>query len=258
MPRTIIPPMGFLIAGALVGSGAIWALRLIGEPDLFADSSGAVLGLELLIVSATAGVGMVVSRGRWARNLGWLVIVAELALAAVMAFDNWGWVALAATLGTLVLLSGPWLEGFLRRLPPAEAPANVAVYLALGLLLLPGLVAVSAPAGLEPLHWIAAGAAAIGTWSYSRAMPVGLWGARTLIPVLLMVAALFSPPVGGLLLGIAAIAVLVSAWSRPAALAVYSLVPTATGVAVPPELVPAELLAAAGYDDRGRKREEIK
>ena len=250
--------MGFVVAASLLAAGAVWALRLIFAPELFAASSGATLGLDLLIVSATAGTGMVVSRGRWTRNLGWFLVAVELVLSVIMDLDAWGWVALVATLGTLVLLSGPWLASFLRQLPPTAAPPNAAVFLALGLLLTAGLVAIGTPAGMEPAHWLAAAASVIVALLYSRAMPLGLWAARTLVPLLIAVAAFFSPLLGGLLLGAGAVGMLVLAWSGPAALAVYSLIPTAAGVAVPPELVPPELLAAAGYDERGRKREEEK
>lgn len=250
--------MGFVSASSLVASGAIWAVRLILAPGPFAASSGTLLGLDLLVVSVAAAGGMVMSRGRWARNLGWLVVVAELVLAAVMDLDAWGWVALGATLATVVLLSGPWLSGFLRQLPPAEAPPLAAVFLALGLLVIPGVVAVSAPAGLEPIHWTAAGVSTICAWSYSRAHQLGLWAARMLVPLLLFLAsASLSPPGWGVLIA-GGLVVLALAWSRPASQAIYALVPTTTGVAVPPELVPAEVLAAAGYDERGRKREEIK
>lgn len=256
MQRAIISAMGFVIAGSLLVTGAAWALRLIFAPDLFATSSGVTLGLTLLLGSATAGAGMVVSRGRWARNLGWFLVAVELVLSMTMDLDAWGVVALVLTLGAVVLLAGPWLADFLRKLAPAAAPANAAVFLALGLLFTPGLVAVAAPAGMKPIHWLAAAGGLIGSWMYSRALPPGLWAARTLIPVLMAVAALFSAPAGAALLAAGAVGVLVLAWSAPAALAVYSLVPTAAGVAVPPELVPPELLAAAGYDERGRKREE--
>ncbi len=250
--------MGFLSAGSLVGSGAVWAGRLIFAPGLFAASSGALLGLDLLVVSIAAAGGMVVSRGRWARNLGWLVVAAELGLAATMDLDAWGWASLAATLVTVILLAGPWLTGFLRQLPSADAPPVVAIALALGLLMAPGVMAAAVPAGLEPIHWIAAGLAAICAWSYSRAHLLGLWAARILVPALLLASAAFAAPAGRGLLIVGGLTVLGLAWSKPAWQAVRQLVPTVPGVAVPPELVPNEVLAAAGYDERGRRREEVK
>lgn len=250
--------MGFIIASSLLGSGALWALRLILAPGLFAFGSGATLGLDLLVVSAVAAAGMVISRGQWARNLGWFLVAVELVLAAVMEFDAWGLVTLVATVGSLILIAGPWLAAFLRQLPRADAPANSAILLALSLLLVPGIVAIANPAEMKPLHWLASAVGVGGTWAYSRAIPGGLWVARTLIPLSLLIAALFAPLAGGLLLVATAAGLLILAWSRGAAQAVHPLVRTTAGVAVPPELVPADLLAAAGYDERGRKREETK
>lgn len=249
--------MGFVIAGTILATGSLWASRLILAPGLFADSSGAVLGLDLLAVSAVAAVGMILSRGRWSRNLGWFLVAAELGLLTVMAFDGWAWVALAATGTTLVLLSGPWPKRFLRQLPPAAAPAVIVVYLAIGLLLVPGLVAVANPAGMGAVHWVAAGVGVASGWAFSRALVVGLWAVRVVVPGVLIAAAVASPLFGGLALAVASVAILLLAWSRAAGLAVHALVSATTGVAVPPELVPAELLAAAGYDERGRKREEL-
>jgi hypothetical protein len=244
--------MGFIASGSVMLAGFVWGLRLISAPGPFADSSGALLAIGLVVVSAVSSLGMILSRGRWARRLGVAVLATEVVLALVMDLDQWGVIALAATLPAIGLVAGPWLDGFLRRLPPSEPIPPAAVALGLGLLAVPGLLALSSPGGIEVIHWVVAVLALATAWAFARALRVGLWSARVVIPIALVGAALASSP-RGLLLGLAlAVTCAVLAWSEPVDRAVTPLLATAAGVAVPPELVPPDLLAKAGYDDRGR------
>ena len=244
--------MGFIASGSVVVAGAIWGLRLILSPGRFADGSGALVAVSIVLISAVAGLGLVLSRGRWARHLAFGILGAQAALAAFLDLSPFGWIGLAATGIAVVLVAGPWLDGFLRRLPPSDPPPLPAVILALLLLGVAGALGLAAPSGPPAIHWLAAAVSLATAWAFARAIPVGLWSARLVVPVLLIAAATQSPPAGlGLVL---VIAVLVAglAWSPQSARAVNPLVPRADGVAVPPELVPADLLAQAGYDDRGR------
>lgn len=249
--------MGFAVAAAVLATGAVWMLRLVLNPGEMAGDSATLLGLDLLLLSAVVSTGLVLSRGRWARNAAYLLIGAQLALTAVLGLDAWGWATLLASVAALALVAGPWLDGFLRRLPPADAAPTVATILAVGGLALPGLIAVANPGGLSPVHWAAAGIGLAATWMYSRAVAGGLWLMRLLVPAAMLVAAVVGNLAGGIVLSLAAAGVALLAWHRSAALAVDPLVPsTATGAAVPPELVPPDLLRAAGYDERGRPLED--
>lgn len=243
---------GFLAAGFVLGSGALWGVRLILQPHPFADGPAALLAISLVVGGAVAALGLVLSRGRWARVVGSTAVAAQLSLAVVLDATIFGWVAVAATATTFVLLGGPWLDTFLRRLPPADPPPLPAVLLALGFVALPGILGVSAPGGTSGAHWIAAMAALLVGWAFARALGVGLWGARLVVPPLLVLAALQSPVGGAVLLVVCAVGVAVLAWSPPVGRAVHPLVARADGVAVPPQLVPSDLLAQAGYDERGR------
>jgi hypothetical protein len=208
--------------------------------------------VALVVGSTVAGVGLVVSRGLWARRVAFGMLGAQLALSAVMDMDAWGWVALIFTVVSLVLVAGPWLDRFLRQLPPADPPPPTAVVLAIGLLVVSGVIAVSSPGGVEIIHWIAAGCALITAWAFGRALGSGLWSARVAVPLLLIAAGLASPLPGLMVLVATAVAVAGLAWWPATELAVNPIVPQADGVAVPPQLVPPEILARAGFDDRGR------
>ena len=244
--------MGFVASASVMLAGLVWGLRLINAAAPFADGSGALLAIGLLVVSAVSSLGMVLARGIWARRVSGAVLAVEVVLALVMDLDLWGVIALAVTLFAIGLVAGPWLDGFLRRLPPSEPIPTAAMALGLGLAAAPGLLAVFSPGGIEVVHWVAALVALATAWAFARALRVGLWSARVLVPIVLIAAAVASSPpglFGGLALAMTCVAL---AWSSSVNRAVTPLLATASGVAVPAELVPPDLLAKAGYDDRGR------
>lgn len=215
----------FVAAGALVVAAAAWLLELTfvrGGP--FASDSGALLGIDLLLLSAVAAIGVLLVHARWARRLAYGALAAEGALAVVMPIGPWWWAGLAGTAAALMAVSGPWLDGWVRKLPSAAGPPAQAVLLALGLVTLPGLVALSSPAGLTVWHWLFTALGLTVLWAYSRAHRAGLWVAR-LLPLLALPPALASPWGGAALLigGTAVLARL--AWTEPALLAVAPLVP---------------------------------
>jgi hypothetical protein len=61
--------------------------------------------------------------------------------------------------------------------------------------------------------------------------------------------------IGAPALLVAGLIVVIPAWHRDVALAIAPAAPSrGTAVAIPPELVPPEILEAAGLDERGRPR----
>jgi hypothetical protein len=215
----------FVAAGALVVAAAAWLLELtFGKGGPFAPDSGVLLGVDLLLLSVVAATGVLLVHARWARRLAYCALAAEGALAVLMPVGPWWWVGLAATAAALMGVFGPWLDGWVRKLPSAAGPPTQAVLLALGLVALPGLVALSSPAGLTVWHWLFTALGVTTLWAYSRAHRAGLWAAR-LLPLVALPPALVSPWGGAALLigGTGVLARL--AWTEPALLAVAPLVP---------------------------------
>jgi hypothetical protein len=244
--------MGFVVSVSVLIAGFVWGMRLITAPAPFDGGSGALLGISLVIGAAVATLGLVLARGRWARRLALGLLAVQVGLAVVMDLAGWGIVALGATAASIVLVAGPWLDGFLRRLPPAEPIPPAAMTLGLGLIVVPGILAATSPGGVEEVHWAAALISLATAWAFARALRVGLWSARTIVPVLLVAAGVASTLVGALASMAMAVGVAALAWSPSVNRAVTPLLARADGVAVPPQLVSPELLARAGYDDRGR------
>jgi hypothetical protein len=245
--------MGFVASAFVLLAGFVWGMRLIIAPAPFGRDSGALLGLSVVVAAAVATLGLVLARGRWARRLAFGLLALQIILLAVMDFDGWGIVALAATATSIVLVAGPWLDGFLRRLPPAEPIPPAAMALGLGLVFAPGLLAVSSPGGVEVMHWVAGLGSLLTAWAFARALRAGLWSARIVVPLLLLAAAPASTRAGAVVAVAMAIIGGALAWSAPVNRAVTPLLTRAEGVAVPPQLVPPELLARAGYDQQGRR-----
>ncbi|NNF86911.1 MAG: hypothetical protein HKO82_06275 [Acidimicrobiia bacterium] len=244
--------MGFIASASVLLAGFAWGLRLINAHSPLADGSAALLALSVVVAAAVATLGLVLARGQWARRLALGLLAFQVAMSAVLDLGAWGIIALAATAASIVLVAGPWLDRFLRRLPPAEPIPPAAMMLGLGLVLVPGLLAVSSPGGVEVMHWVAGLGSLATAWAFARALRMGLWSARIVVPLLLIGAALASNVAGTVVaLGLAITSVAL-AWSAPVNRAVTPLLARADGVAVPPQLVPPELLARAGYDDRGR------
>ncbi|MFQ5947672.1 MAG: hypothetical protein ACE5KX_02265 [Acidimicrobiia bacterium] len=251
-----MPLLPYLIAALVFASSAGWALRLVFDQDPFATEVAAVIALDVLLLASIAIGGLLIARGPWARALAAALILFELGLAAVMPLDPAGAALIATSALALVGIAGPWLSRSLRRLPSAGGPPPLVVALALGLLALPTAAAVASPHGLRWRHWLLIGLGTGVGWAFTRAWAAALWMLRLVLPVAGLLTALASPAAGAVAV-IGASALLTSlSWTRAARLAVAPLSPPSRrAVPIPPELVPPDLLDAAGYDDRGRPRE---
>jgi hypothetical protein len=203
-----------------------------------ADSAAALLAVDQLVVGTVIGVGIVLARGRWTRRAALLLLGGQALLGVFLTADGWWIGAVLTTAIGIGAVAGPWLGGWLRKLPRSDGPPTRAVIMNLGLIALPSLVAVAGLDGVPVTGWLLSGFA------------------RVALPVLGIVAAAALPWWGALALGLAVTALTALAWSpevrqatlSPAALPV-DLVP------IPPELTPPEVLETAGFDTRGRRIE---
>lgn len=248
------PPL--LAAAAIVLAALGWALSLTFGDGPLSESAAALLAADLLLVATVVAVGVVWSRGRWTRRMAALLVVVGAAIGVPQKADGW-WIGAVAATGLAVLaVAGPWLGRWLRKSPRSDGPPSRSVALLLGLLLLPGLVAATAPGGVALAGWLLAGFAAPAAWLYARARTPALWAIRALLPLLGLAAAVTLGWAGGLVLGTGVVTLTALAWSREALAAAMPPVTAQAGVVpIPPELTPTEVLEAAGLDDRGRRRE---
>lgn len=228
-------------------------LVVIGDTPY--SPSAAMLGAGGLLVLTIVGVaGMLLARARWSRLVLLSGTVAWLAVAA--ASDRSAlWVVLVLVAATSVTaLSGPWLGRWLRRLPSATGPSPVVFALLLSLTAAPAAVGLSSPGGVHP------GPIAWSVWSLvlavavGRAAPGSLTAVRVVSPVLAVGAGIAAGLPGGLVIPAVAAVPTALAWRREVRVAVAQPAPTRSEtVPLPTELVPPEILAAAGLDDRGRR-----
>lgn len=240
---------------AVTTASLLWWAALVGlGRGPFAAGPAAVVAVTSAAAAVAVGAAILLARARWSRHAAAAGAAAGLALGAASPL---GWASAAGiALSALALAgaAGPWLSGWLRRLPSTEAPPPAAAAALAAAALLPAAVALIRHDGLTAADWVVVGAAAATAAAWTRAWGPGLWLARFGLPAAGLAAATTGYP-RGLAVAAAAAAASLPSWHRDAALAMRPLLPRAESTPVPPELVDPALLAAAGYDDRGRALE---
>jgi hypothetical protein len=245
------------VAATIVLASLGWALVLVFGSGALAESAAALLAADLVILGTVIAVGVALSRGRWTRRAAALLLGGEAVLGVLFEVDGWWIGAVLVTVLGIAAVAGPWLGGWLRKLPRADGPPAKAVVLNLGLVSLPALVAVTAPEAVPLGGWLLSGFALVGAWAYSQARLPALWAIRVALPLMGIVSAASLTWPGALALGAGVTVLTALAWSPDVRQATLSpaAVP-ADLVPIPPELAPAEVLEAAGLDDRGRPRKQ--
>jgi hypothetical protein len=216
MPARRSAVVARLATAALGVAGAATSVLLASGDDDFAPSSAAVIAFGVVMFTLIAMVGVLLVRGRWARVLAIVVVLADLALVAVVGVADWALVAAAAALVALGGLVSRPVDGWLRQHPPPDGPDGRAVALALGLLALVPAVGLAAPDGLSTAHGVLGSAGVILAWAYSQAQPWAIWAIRLALPVLTVPAVMAEPWPGGLGLALLVAVLVALAWTPQA------------------------------------------
>ncbi len=253
-----MPRAPFIVTGLVVVAALTRAVALATEPDPFATSAAAVLAVSYLVFGNVTAAGLLVAKGPWARRVGLLITAGSLVLAVVQPLTTAAVVALIPAGLALAALAGPWLtRRWLRLLPSADGPPPTAVAALVALLILPAWIAVARADGLERPDWLLVAAAIVLAAGMVRALPVALWSARILLPAAGIAAGVLDGMPRGPIVAGGAIVAAALAWAPSVGRSVTPLIrEPSPSVSVPPELVDPEILAEAGYDDRGRPREQ--
>ncbi len=241
-----------MVTALFFATTLVWCWLIVANPGT--GSRGRLLAADALVLASTAVVGILVAQGRWARRLAIGITVALPLLGTGLEPGAAWWTALALSAVVLVGLAGPTLKRIVRQLPSAGGPPAKAVVLVIALLGAPALIALMGPVGT--LGWTASAVCAfVGAW-YAKAAPGALSLVRTLPPVAVLAAGFDTYAGAGLFLAVPFAAYLgYLAWSADARLAVHPLIEEGRPVPVLPEMVPFEILDAAGLDERGRPKE---
>lgn len=227
-------------------------MALLADPTpLPVNPSVLLVGLGMIGAGATATTGLVIMGARWAARLGWAVCAAGAVVAVIRPIDGY-WIAalVITTIGAAGLLS---LRGRIRRLPSATGPPDRAVLLPLVLLATPIALGISG-AGPSWAVLVVGLGAMVTAYGYTRVVLGGLVATRVLWPV----AAIASSPLldlpGAIVAVAMALTVATLAWHSSVKVAFHPPRKAGSTFPIPPELAPAEVLDAAGIDDRGRKK----
>lgn len=245
MKRTIV------LSIMLVAATISWSLLVVSRGPWAIDSA-TVIATWMLVLAAVAITGMVVASSRWGRYLAIVVGLLGPLLGVSVPVDPW-WLATLVASGLVVAaLAGTATSGVIRKLPAADGPTPRVVAFTLVLVSLPLIVATVSPGGLGPSEWSMVGLTATGAAIYAKAGPLAVAIVRAVIPLgSVLIGVLDGLPRGGLWIGVG-IAVAVGAWHRDIRLAVRPLAGEGRAIPMLPEMVPSEILDAAGLDERGR------
>ncbi len=219
-----------LIAVSLVAGASLWSLAIVTRVDEpFGTDSGVLVSIGLLTFSLIAAVGLLMPRGRWARNLARALLGGEALLATAVPLMGWAIPALLATGVSVIGIQGKWLDGWLRRLPAADGPGLKAMLYALGAIALVPAIGLAAPGGVEIRHGLLGALGVLIAWGYGKAQLWALWAGRLLLPIFTLVAAIASGPLGSIALLIIGLSLTYLAWSAATRLAIRPLMDNLPG-----------------------------
>lgn len=247
-----MPPAPLAVALTTATATIAGVIGLAVSPDPYAPGVALLAALGMVLFTIVSVSGTLLARSRWARPAASAVGVAWLAVGIVVD-SGWGYVMMVTGAATLGAAAGPWLRGWLRRLPSSDGPPPAAVVVLLALVATPAAVALT---GTEPSAalWAFAGWSALIALALARALPGALTAARLGHPLAAAAAIPFLPLLPAVVATASGLVVALGAWRRDVAIAVVPLQPgeSAAPLRIPPELVPEEVLRAAGLDELGR------
>lgn len=219
-----------LIAVSLVLGASLWSLAISTRADdPFSTDAAVLVSIGLLSFAVIAAIGLLLPRGRWARNLARALLIGEALLGAAVPLSGWAIPALVATGGSLVGIQGKWLDGWLRRLPAADGPSLKAILYVLGAIALVPAIGLAAPGGVEIRQGLLGALGVLIAWGYSKAQIWALWAGRLLLPAVTVLAAVNSDPLGAVALLIIGLALTYLAWTEAVRLAISPLMDNLPG-----------------------------
>lgn len=246
-------PAPLVVAAFVTLASLTGTLLLVVGTTPYVPSSAALAASGLLILTVVGLAGMLVANARWSRPVLLAALGAWLAVAAASPLTAASIALVGAAAAALAALAGPWPGRWLRRTPSLQGPSPVMASVLLLLVATPAAAGLALPSEAPVTVW------AWSAWSLALALALArrvgaaLIGVRLLHPLSALAAAWLAPLPAPLLLPALGLATAALAWRREVRHAVTA--PTVTpsrAVPFPPELVPPEVLAAAGLDDRGR------
>jgi hypothetical protein len=242
-------------SAVLLSATLVWGGLLVSGRGPWATDSAAVMVAGLVVLAAIAIVGMLVGASRWGRVLALVVAAAGPVMAVLIPVDAVWITGLALSVVAIYGLVGNATLGVIRTLPAASGPTPRVVAFALTLAAMPTLVAAVAPGGLEVGEWIVIVSGAVTAGLYAKAAPGALWAVRLLFPFATVGAAVATGMPRGLMWLAIGAGIGAFGWTKEARVAVRPLVEQGRAVPMLPEMVPPDILDAAGVDQRGRPRD---
>jgi len=237
-----------------LGTALFWVAAMLSDPGPYDPGAVLLIGVGLLATSTVAVVGLVLVGARWARRMAYASVGSTFILATLIPLDTLWVIGALAGFATVIALASPAVTAGVRRLPSATGPPQRSVLLTLVLLGTPLALGLVSWTGANTATLVVGLSAPLTAFWYSRVLPGGLYLARYVWPAFAIGLALVQPTgaaVGSLGLGALVAGI---AFHPSVKAAFYPARETGTAFAIPPELVPPEVLDEAHIDDHGRSR----
>lgn len=250
MPRRI----AFATAASFLAH-LLWATRLVfGATPLTARAAGLV-ALDLVVFGVIGTVAVLLGRTPWSRRiaLGSLAVGGGGAALAHEIDLLWAIAAAVTAAAVLALAPSPGRGWYMA--PRGQPVPAGATGVAIGLAVVPGLVGVTGVPEVRPLGFGLALLGLVLAFTYARAKLWALWAARAGVPLLAIGAAIGLEVWAALVLVAGSWLVSGLAWAPVARNAAAPLSRRETAVPILPEMVPPDVLEAAGFDQRGRPKD---
>lgn len=226
--------------GALLASALGIGTLLVAEPEPWHATTAVIISACLVIWATVAVTAILLENSRLGYRLGIFVLAASAVIAVLHPISPLWWVAVALTAVSAFLSTDPALGGWVRQRTSAAPVPPRAVVLALVLLTIPGLTALSVLRSDPGSLSILAPLDLILLLAYVRRPAFALAAVR-IGPLGLAIAGLTLPNPGRWVWISGQLAALALAWTREVRLAIRPLIERGTKVIIPPELAPAEI-----------------
>ncbi len=227
-------------SAALLATSLVTTVLLIVSPDPWHPTTVIILAGCLVIWAAVAVVAILLENSRLGYFLGLFSLLISAVIALMTRITPIWWVAIGLLAIAAILFGEPTLGGWVRQRTSAAPVPTRAVLLALLLLTIPGLTALTLLDANPRQLLLLTGIDLVLLLAYVRRPAFALAAVRVL-PFALVIAGWGLPSPGRWVWIAGQLGAFALAWTKEVRLAVRPLIERGTSVMIPPELAPEEI-----------------
>ncbi len=232
-------------SGALLATALVTSVLLVAPRGSWHPTTAVVLAASLVIWAAVAVVAILLENSRLGYFLGLFALLISAVIAVLQPISLLWWAVVALLAIAALLFSDTSLGGWVRQRTSAAPVPTRAVLLALLLLTIPGLTALTLSDAEPRRLLVLTGIDLLLLLAYIRRPAFALAAVRVL-PIALAFAGWWLPSPGRWVWITGQLGALALAWTKEVRLAVRPLIERGSRVMIPPELAPDEIRKMMG------------